>query len=69
VSELAAQIGVKSACEALNVPRSQVYRARQPKPEPQLRPTPCHALSSQEKAVVREALTSERFMDQTPRQV
>jgi putative transposase len=69
VSELAAQIGVKSACEALNVPRSQVYRERQPKAEPVPRPTPAHALSSAERATVRDTLNSERFMDQAPRQV
>jgi putative transposase len=60
---------VKSACEALNVPRSQVYRARQPKAEAQPRPTPSHALSREEKAEVRETLNSERFMDLPPRQV
>jgi len=69
VSELAAQIGVKSACEALNVPRSQVYRARQAKAKPALRPTPAHALSYAERVEVRERLNSERFMDQAPRQV
>jgi putative transposase len=69
MSELAAQIGVKSACEALNVPRSQVYRARQTKAAAQPRPIPCHALSSGEKTLVREMLNSERFMDQSPRQV
>ena len=66
---LATQIGVKSACEALNVPRSQVYRKRQPKAEPSPRPTPVHALSGDERAEVRHILNSVRFMDQTPRQV
>jgi putative transposase len=69
VSELAAQIGMKSACEALNVPRSQIYRARQPKSEPVSRTTPSHALSLEERIRVRETLNSERFMDQAPRQV
>lgn len=69
MSELASKIGVKSACEALNVPRSQVYRAREPKKVIQARPTPSHALSTAEKAKVREILNSERFMDQAPRQV
>ena len=66
---LATQIGVKRACEALNVPRSQVYRKRQPKAEPSPRPTPVHALSGDERAEVRHTLNSARFMDQTPRQV
>jgi putative transposase len=69
VSELATQIGVKSACEVLHVPRSQVYRQRQPKVEPAPRPTPAHALSYAERRQVRATLNSERFMDQTPRQV
>ena len=69
MSELAAKIGVKSACEVLNVPRSQVYRVRQPRAESLPRPTPSHALSPAEKAQVRETLNSERFMDQAPRQV
>ncbi len=69
MSELAAQIGVKSACEVLHVPRSQLYRARQPKAEPAPRPTPSHALSSDERTQVRATLNSERFMEQAPRQV
>jgi putative transposase len=69
VSELATQIGVKSACEALNVPRSRVYRQQQAKVEPSPRPTPAHALSSDERAQVRATLNSQRFMEQAPRQV
>ena len=51
--ELASKIGVKRACEVLNVSRSQVYRERQAKAEPSPRPTPAHALSSAERAQVR----------------
>jgi putative transposase len=69
MSELASKIGVKSACEVLNVPRSRIYRHRQAKAEPAPRPTPAHALADAEKARVREVLNSERFMDQPPRQV
>ncbi len=71
MSELATKIGVKSACEVLNVPRSRVYRDRSPskKESMQARPTPAHALSTAEKAKVRDILNSERFMDQAPRQV
>lgn len=69
MSELAAQIGVKSACEALRVSRSQVYRQRQPKTAPKPRPTPAHALSLEERAQVRATLNCLRFMDQAPRQV
>jgi len=59
VSELATQIGVKSACEVLNVPRSQLYRHPQPKVEPSPRPTPTHALSRDERAQVRATLNRE----------
>lgn len=69
MSELAAQIGVKSACEVLNVPRSRIYRQHQPKAEPAPRPIPAHALSFEERIQVRDTLNSERFMDQAPRQV
>jgi putative transposase len=69
VSELAAQIGLKSACEALGGPRSQVYRQRQPNAAPAPRPTPVHARSGDECAQVRATLNRERFMDQAPRQV
>lgn len=66
---LAEAVGVSRACEALAVPRSTLYRARQPKPEPKSRPTPSHALSADERAEVRAVLNSERFMDLAPRQV
>lgn len=66
---LAAQVGVSRACDALNVPRSRVYRSRHPSLMPLARPTPTHALSETERSAVREMLNSERFMDQAPRQV
>ena len=69
MSELASKIGLKSACEVLNVPRSRIYRQRQAKAEPAPRPIPAHALSPTEKISIREVLNSERFMDQPPRQV
>jgi putative transposase len=69
MSALASKIGVKKACEVLNVSRSRIYREGQPQAEPKPRPTPSHGLSPVEKATVREMLNSERFMDQAPRQV
>lgn len=69
MNELASKIGLKSACEVLNVPRSRVYRERQPQAERQARPTPTHALSNGEREQVRAVLNSERFMDCAPRQV
>lgn len=66
---LGQQVGLKQACAALNVPRSTLYRARQPRPERKPRPTPANALSKAERAEVRETLNSDRFMDKAPRQV
>lgn len=70
MTELAAKIGVKRACEALAVPRSRVYRERQGQAlsEQKVRITPEPALSSEERVEVREMLNSERFMDKAPRQ-
>ena len=70
VEHLAAQVGVKTACEALGLPRSSHYAARQPRP-PQGRrlAAPLRALSTEEKAVVRQTLNSQRFADQAPREV
>lgn len=66
---LGQQVGLKRACAALSVPRSTLYRTRQPRPEPRPRPTPANALSEAERAEVRETLNSQRFMDKAPRQV
>ena len=69
MTELAAKIGLKRACDVLGVSRSTVYRARQPRPTPQPRPVPAHALSEAERVEIRQTLNSERFMDKAPRQV
>lgn len=63
------QVGLKRACEALNLPRSQAYRAQQPRLEAKPRPAPANALTPTERSTVREALNSPRFMDKAPRQV
>jgi putative transposase len=70
VAHLAAQVGVKTACEALGLPRSSHYAARQPPaPKERRRAAPPRALSVAEKASVRQALNSPRFADQAPREV
>jgi transposase InsO family protein len=66
--DLARRVGVKVACEALNVPRSQVYRARQGVSS-RPRPTPARALSEEERSALRQTLNSERFAECAPRQV
>jgi putative transposase len=67
--QLAPTVGVKRACQALGVPRSSLYRARQPQPPAKPRPKPSRALSVAERADVRAVLNSERFQDAAPRQV
>lgn len=62
-----------TACAALAVPRSSLYRQRQPvaasvAPTP-LRPVPARTLSETEKGLVRDLLNSERFQDQPPREI
>ena len=47
-------VGLQAACRQLNVPRSAVYRARQPDKEPAPRPTPARALREAERQAVRE---------------
>jgi putative transposase len=66
---LAEQVGMKPACQALDVPRSTVYRQQQPHREPKPRPRPERALTEQERAAVLLTLNSESFADQAPAQV
>jgi putative transposase len=67
--KLSERTSVSAVCEALGVPRSNFYRARQPKSEPKPRPTPERALTPKEKEQVRQILNNERFQDSAPRQV
>jgi putative transposase len=68
---LAETVGVWRACQALELPRSGLYRSRpQAKPRPVLKPVASpRALDPTEKAEVRALLNSERFADQAPREV
>lgn len=67
---LAQTVGLTTACTVLNLPRSAVYRARQPEPiASSVKPTPARALSQAEQAQVRQTLNSERFVDCAPRTV
>jgi putative transposase len=67
--QLACEVGVSAACQAVGVPRGSFYRARQPKQGPKPRPVPQRALSQEEEAHVHDTLNSERFQDSSPRQV
>ena len=66
---LAETVGVSQACRVLGVPRSSLYRTRQPRQACSARPTPPRALSGEEKAQVRSVLNCERFYDSAPREV
>jgi putative transposase len=67
--QLSEHVSISEACQALGVPRSSFYRARQPKRAPKPRPTPERALKPQEKERVRQVLNSEPFQDSAPREV
>ncbi len=69
VQQLAQHIGVSQACQQLGVPRSTLYRARQPKPAAKPRPRPTRALSPEQRTEIHQLLNSERFQDDAPRQV
>lgn len=70
---LSCDVGIKAACDALDLPRSGFYRreARKnaPPAEPTKRPIPPRALSSDERQDVLDLLHSDRFADQAPHQV
>ena len=65
--------GLAEACRILEIPRSSLYRLRKPaeeSPKPvRERPKPPRALDDAEKESVHNLLDSERFQDQTPREV
>jgi putative transposase len=70
--ELGKEIGVRSACEALGVPRASVYRRRQPAgpADPKTNPRkPPRSLSPKERESVKEVLFAERHMDASPREI
>lgn len=71
--QLGETAGILTACQALDVPRASLYRARRTiKPEPHHLPepvTPLRALSQAEKVEVRQILNSQRFQDSAPREV
>lgn len=69
--QLTETVGVATACQAMDMPRSSLYRTRQRrKPQPVCEaPVSPRALQPAEKEEVRQVLNSERFADQAPREV
>ena len=71
MEQLAETVGVSAACQALDVPRSSLYRIRKVT-EPPVAPASVvspRALQPTEKVEVRQVLNSKRFADQAPREV
>lgn len=69
VEGLREKIGVKAACQALGLPRSQFYRKRQPRQAPRPKCAPARKLTEAEREEVRGLLNSPRFADQSPREM
>jgi putative transposase len=69
----ASELGVQPLCGALNLARATFYRLKGANAEPQtctsLRPSPARSLSPVERNNVLDLLTSERFVDDAPRQI
>ena len=69
VTQLAADVGTRPACEALGVPRASYYRDRRAIALPvvaALRPSPARALGPEEREKVLAHLHGERFQDRSP---
>lgn len=70
VAQLAPQVGIAAACEALGVSRASFYRQQRTNSiEPKPRPRPTRSLSQAEQQKVLEVLHSDRFVDQSPAEV
>src|SRR3712207_5843439 len=80
VEELSARVGVQAACAALEVPRASFYRRQSSQTTPEKadaresgvcaeRVKSLRALTAEEREAVIARLNSERFMDQSPREV
>ena len=67
--ELGESIGIQAACTVLIVPRSSFYRTRKKRPAQIIPKISQRAFSEAEKIKVRQELNSERFQDQSPREV
>ena len=66
INQLAPDVGIQAACDALGVVRSSFYRQQHPVPETEPRPAPPRALSAAERETVLAHLHEERFQDRSP---
>jgi len=71
IEEASRLSGVTIACQVLATPRSWYYRQKAAfgQEQSRSRPAPKQTLSEAEKAEIRAVLNSERFVDQSPREV
>jgi putative transposase len=68
-SVLSESVGIAAACKLLGVPRSSWYRQQQASESSGRRPAPPRAMSDEERTAIRNVLNSERFRNETPRQI
>jgi len=71
-TSLSEEVGVEKACDALGLARSTYYRwgkFPQEDSDESRHPAPCWSLSSEERQKVLEILHTDRFIDQSPREV
>ena len=76
IAELAPQVGVREACQAVGAAQAGYYRRHRHSPPPQ-RPTPVghreraqpRALSKAERQAILDQLHSDRFVDMSPTEV
>src|SRR3989449_5135087 len=66
VKELAPDVGIHAACDALGVVRSSFYRRQQPAPVAESRAASGRALNAAERETVLAHLHEERFQDRSP---
>lgn len=66
IEELRFEVGQRRACQALGMPRSSFYRARQPKGPPRYPSKPGRSLSQEEEQQVLSVLHEARFVDHSP---
>lgn len=66
VNELAPDIGIQAACDALGVVRSSFYRQQRPAAVTEPRPAPPRTLSREERETVLAHLHEKRFQDRSP---
>jgi putative transposase len=68
VAALGNEVGIRTACNTLGMPRASYYRWRCPK-EKTFRPQPPLGLSREERGAVLSVLHEGRFVDRAPREI